>query len=1701
MDKSRKGTYAGKMYRKLIAMVLTLCLIAAPVSAFAADIDVQDQPQDAGTAVEEQIQADEDQESRATDEKAEAEDPSEVQPGAEAAEEPQSSSSEQEEPAVTPEKENAGKNAGKKAIKAKAVDKKTVRLTVQKGGEFLFVPKLSETVTSDLSDEYGFTGEDKEYTDGTAVSLLDILIRAHELAYGDSFTPETVSSYLETEISSSGKVVVSRMFEKEGNYYNFDFAVNGRLPGQEYPCGQNIDFYPINQIHPIDGDNVEFFVAQTGATDEYSWIEKGGKYVSDLTVKQNTETAVKVKGIKYFVQANRYGDADRMKEDGELLQHVSLATIDLTTGEITPIEGSTTDENGVAKINMTEKGKYYLVVIPDGTDDAPPVIMTLTELTVTDAPDPELKAPETITIIPDAKKIVKHSFTSSYGTTSEYEYFMCSEKNGSKLALKAVDQDGNETPVSWSGSSANYIKFNDSTEGVATVTNTSGYDSSVTVTATSMIDGCDVKGTYRFTVLPKLGARLGYSGDYNDSVDVSFEMDPETGRFGDVKPSSPSIAGGSAYISNGAAEIKVADESILSAAANYSSVSMTPHKPGKTTVTICDKYDDQNCTTINVEVKGVLVRSGDEVRNTNTFVGGTKQLTYDSQNATDEITWQSADESIATVDDNGLVTGVKTGSVKIYALLDGQKAGMINVGVLPSEDSVVIRGLVIKSPSDFYTAEDFDTSSRLTSTTGYDDDYAGPSGNLYSISGNWVDVYGDIDDTLYTKSSTTKMTFFPLFGKDVKVEAYLDGKEVADGESAKDMVVNLHPLENKIEIKVISASDPSLTKSYKFTVNRDRSDKATMDKMNISPEGRDLSGSLQFADQKEGTLFIMDDEWNYKKSYSSYSTVSSYSGIGNNDKIRGHLFNDVDEFTVDLVASDSEGAHIRYALDGDDTYKEGIGTLKTDKLSFKEGEDTVRLNVQCVSDKDYAASEAASEDPWQNANAKAYTLEVKQIPVSPEDLRFKSLEIVSDGCKLMTPVYSEQNPTLSAIVPVDVTDVDIKAVPNDKDATAYCATGTYSLYNDSNKLDAEEDGSFMINIKPTSSYGNDRYVAIAKDIDGMRASCVSNIKLEKVTETADTKGLPDQVSEFMNVGGTNTNKDDSYNPTGLYPEKTIKSTGALASKIGLGSFGGYVTYYYKDGIKNSPNNPYGIDFSVFARSVSDSNPAASSVFVSKDGKKWYELAGSEHYDRNAVWNYSVEYSNDNGTAAFKDSLGRSGSTGWAYPDEKSYPLYEGDMKFSGTLLLGANGLNYDSVDSSPMSYAWGYVGAHKASQIASGQKYAEHAGNPYVEDYDGYGDGYDISWAVDAKGEPVELDEINYVKVSSASMIKTSGADKGGQGRVAFMVANDADEDAVGVTPAPASIKVGDNNIAVSPDRKLYTAVVKSNAFDVSVEAADAENVYINDLRANERSYGDADEFDFDKGIIRVIVQSGSKEPSILYVRVEKENISVNDAVSKAEKAVGAAEKALADAKKAKEAADKAAKTPGSKALEAAQKAADAAALASSKVKAAEQAIKDARKAAEEAGVSSPVKKLDGLTDRLAPVKSETENIVNKTGAQLNKAKKAVKELKKKYTPKRVTIKSAKAKKGKKSFTVKWKTIKKGVTGYQIKVVSKKTGKTVKTVKMKQTKKLAKKKTIKRVFRKMKKGSYKVKIRAYKKVNGEIYYGKWSKTKTVKVRK
>ena len=355
----------------------------------------------------------------------------------------------------------------------------------------------------------------------------------------------------------------------------------------------------------------------------------------------------------------------------------------------------------------------------------------------------------------------------------------------------------------------------------------------------------------------------------------------------------------------------------------------------------------------------------------------------------------------------------------------------------------------------------------------------------------------------------------------------------------------------------------------------------------------------------------------------------------------------------------------------------------------------------------------------------------------------------------------------------------------------------------------------------------------------------------------------------------------------------------------------------------------------------------------------------------------MDYTDANGIAEFTDSFGRSGSTGYAYPAKGNYPKYEGKMHFEGTLLLGANGENYDSTDASVMPYSWGYVGAHKPGSIASGKPVAATTGNPYVADYDGYGDGYDISWAVDENGKPVRLDSVNYVKVMSASMIRTSAADKGGQGRVGNVVASKAgDGSAVGISAPPSCIRIDGKEIRLESGKDVYDATVSSDDFDVEVEAAEGSNVFINNLRSAARSYSSEKPFDFNKGIIRVIVQEGSAEPAICYVNIVKEDSPLNDASEKlneAEEANEAAAKAAEEAAALQEAADKAIETPGEEAATAATAAKKAADEAVNKAEAAEKAAEEAVKAAEAAVESAG---------------SEAEK--NKAGAVLDKANAAL---------------------------------------------------------------------------------------------------------------
>lgn len=94
--------------------------------------------------------------------------------------------------------------------------------------------------------------------------------------------------------------------------------------------------------------------------------------------------------------------------------------------------------------------------------------------------------------------------------------------------------------------------------------------------------------------------------------------------------------------------------------------------------------------------------------------------------------------------------------------------------------------------------------------------------------------------------------------------------------------------------------------------------------------------------------------------------------------------------------------------------------------------------------------------------------------------------------------------------------------------------------------------------------------------------------------------------------------------------------------------------------------------------------------------------------------------------------------------------------------------------------------------------------------------------------------------------------------------------------------------------------------------------------------------------------------------------------------------------------------------------------------------------------------------------------------------------------PNKVKIKSAKNVKSKK-IKLTWKK-EKGVKGYRIRYSTNKKFKKAKTINVKNNKTSV-------VIKKLKKKKYYIQVCAYKKVKSKTYYGKWSKIKTIKVRK
>ena len=216
-----------------------------------------------------------------------------------------------------------------------------VTIRSQAAGAYLHGFAEKQTVASDLAEKYGFTDE----VDG--VSALDVLVRAHELTFGEAFTKETAKDFL--VVGSSGWI--STIFGTAT--YASGFYLNQGYPNDGTPAasggGYNGTFTTNTKVN--DGDVLDFYVMEddSGYSDYYTWLEN----VPDKMVDGDKVT-VTVKGF-YAMSGYFHKTPADLKAAAKPLEGVQLVWVNAATGAATPIDGAVTDENG--KATFTVDGK------------------------------------------------------------------------------------------------------------------------------------------------------------------------------------------------------------------------------------------------------------------------------------------------------------------------------------------------------------------------------------------------------------------------------------------------------------------------------------------------------------------------------------------------------------------------------------------------------------------------------------------------------------------------------------------------------------------------------------------------------------------------------------------------------------------------------------------------------------------------------------------------------------------------------------------------------------------------------------------------------------------------------------------------------------------------------------------------------------------------------------------------------------------------------------------------------------------------------------------------------------------------------------------------------------------------------------------------------------------------------------------------
>lgn len=394
---------------------------------------------------------------------------------------------------------------------------------------------------------------------------------------------------------------------------------------------------------------------------------------------------------------------------------------------------------------------------------------------------------------------------------------------------------------------------------------------------------------------------------------------------------------------------------------------------------------------------------------------------------------------------------------------------------------------------------------------------------------------------------------------------------------------------------------------------------------------------------------------------------------------------------------------------------------------------------------------------------------------------------------------------------------------------------------------------------------------------------------------------PTSVVSYLPLGQFANNSGWGYLGTKFVgPNKTAPET----TGVSLGAFGGFIEFYFENGIEDKATNPYGVDFVIYGNAF-NGNPEAGAVQVSVDGTTWYELAGSNYYKSNftandpangfskfytgTLRNTSVIYTK--GSSRVTAKLGSLNAANccpaaW-FPLTTNFTAFANDPTGGATcdsrvsVNLSGNTLTFTGVTAiadsdTTADYAFGYA---DVTPNGSPSEYGEAVNpyTPYTSDKTG-GDGFDLAWAVDiATGEPVNLSgqKVKYVRVYSAVL------DFGRFGETSpeitgIFTARGTSSNTKPTTGAIANLagtKISTTGTAVSSTQRFISRTVPAGTEQTLSIGSNADYLYVNGVQITGTSTSNpytisVNLAEGETATYQVITQTGTRQPYIEVIKL-----------------------------------------------------------------------------------------------------------------------------------------------------------------------------------------------------------------------------------------